>query len=328
MIGAETPPGRLERVLKRLPEGAVLRGVFIAMLVLAGAIVALDFRDTAERSAALDHETRTTPLPMQRPEPGDQIRPYLPRTMPVGPERGTPVLPGYDGPVEGEVLAEPMRFMRATNGRITALGTITPGTAERFRRFLDEGEKDAVRTVFLHSPGGSVEDAIAIARLIRKRGLSTNVPADGYCASACPLVLAGGRTRAAGDGAWVGVHQVYAVGDSGARRDLDQSVADIQATIASCQELLVDMDVDPRVWVKAMRTPPESLYVMTRAELVDLRMVRPFPDDASFIGPPAPVYPTFAPQASQFSGPGATEIGNERAPIPGTSPAAERSVSG
>ncbi len=80
------------------------------------------------------------------------------------------------------------------------------------------------------------------------------------------------RCAQAGESAWVGVHQVYAVpgGDRGQVRDLDRSVAQIQATIAECQSLLVAWTsiaaLDPR-----HADPADELYVLTPAELREFR---------------------------------------------------------
>jgi len=49
-----------------------------------------------------------------------------------------------------------------------------------------------VKTVVLRSPGGSVQDALAMGRLIREKQFATEVEAGRYCASSCPLVFAGG----------------------------------------------------------------------------------------------------------------------------------------
>ena len=97
--------------------------------------------------------------------------------------------------------------------------------------------------------------------MIRAEGISTVVPANGYCASSCPLVLSGGLYRTSGKNAWVGVHQIYAPAPSVGT--LQRGMADAQTISALCQNLLVDMDVDPQVWILAMQTPSASLYVLT-----------------------------------------------------------------
>ncbi|GGD92584.1 hypothetical protein GCM10011390_09140 [Aureimonas endophytica] len=271
MVGDDYAPGRLERLFRSIPDGAVLRGIFFALLVLAIGTAALDYQALAAADAERERLERTEPMPLAPPSPGDQVRPFLPRTIPVGPDRGEPRLPGYDGPVPGEAMARPMTFRTAPGALATAVGRIDPGTADALRAFLD-GVGAGARTLVLHSPGGAVEDAMAMARLLRERRLDTEVPADGYCASACPLVLAGGVHRSAGAGAWIGLHQVYAAeGAAGFRRlaDLDRSISDIQSTVARCQELLAEMGIAPEVWIKAMRTPPEALYVLTPQELAE-----------------------------------------------------------
>ncbi|KQT50931.1 hypothetical protein ASG43_06695 [Aureimonas sp. Leaf454] len=285
MIESDLAPGRFERLMRSIPDGTVLRVVFSGLFAMAIGVLVLDYRDLALAGMSDERLSRTEPMTLPRPVPGDQVRPYLPRTIPVGPDRGEPVLPGFDGPVDSAAMAEPMRFVDAGGGVLTALGRIEPGTAEAFEQALDRPGA-AIRTLVVHSPGGSVEDAIALSRLVRERRLDTVVPADGYCASACPLLFAGGLQRRAGSNAWIGVHQVYAVDLPGAApaRDRDRSISQIQATSAECQELLAEMGVDPALWIKAMKTAPEDLYVLTESDLTDLDVVTP-----ERFGPPMPM---------------------------------------
>ncbi|KAB0680796.1 hypothetical protein [Aureimonas leprariae] len=268
MVGDEYSPGAVERLFRRIPDGAILRAVFFVLLALAVGVIGQDYRTMALADADRARTERTEPLPLAPPKPGDQIRPFLPRTIPVAPDRGEPRLPGYDAPAATAAMSQPMQFRMAADRAATAVGRIDVGTAEAFGAFLD-GEGRGVKSLILHSPGGSVEDAMAMARLARERKLEMLVPADGYCASACPLFFAGGRYRAAGDHAWIGLHQVYAVDVPGVprMRDLDRSISDIQATVARCQQLLQEMGVKPDIWIKAMQTPPNDLYVLTPDEL-------------------------------------------------------------
>lgn len=108
---------------------------------------------------------------------------------------------------------------------ILAEGTITAGTPALFRRLLAE-VGSAKLPVVLDSPGGDIEAAVEIGRMIRSRGLTTiigrsemqgcgprqgsctppGLPYMGYvvptgvCARACLLVLAAGAQRV---GYWV-----------------------------------------------------------------------------------------------------------------------------
>ncbi len=267
---SEVAPRAFERPLTALvatiQDGRFLKLVFLSLLALSVATVFLDLKDLTERSTTDTPGSQTLePAPMKLPQPGDQTRPYLPRTMPLGPGREKPDLPGYFGPLDGTVMGEPLQFHMGDDGRASALGRIDPGAAERFEAFLEENPK-AIGELFLHSPGGSVTDALAISRLVRNAGISTRVPKAGYCASSCPLLLAGGLYRSAGEPAFIGVHQVYA--PAPASGTLQRGMADAQTVSAVAQQLLVDMDVEPDMWIKAMETAPADLYVFTPDELV------------------------------------------------------------
>lgn len=260
----------LTAFVRAILDGRFLRFVFLAMLALSVGTVAQDFRQMiANAPGSMPGSQRIEPAPMDLPQPGDQTRPYLPKTMPLGPGRSAPRLPGLDGPPTGTMMGEPMAFRLGFDGRASAVGTIDPGAAKRLQAFLEEHDR-AIGELHLHSPGGSVSDALAMARAIRAAGITTVVPANGYCASSCPLLLSAGLYRQAGENAFVGVHQIYAL--PGAAGSLQRGMADAQTISAACQQLLVDMGVDLKVWVKAMQTPSESLYIFTPEELSRYRL--------------------------------------------------------
>lgn len=118
-----------------------------------------------------------------------------------------------------------------------ARGAIEAGTPAAFKKILKRiGNKRL--PIVLSSPGGSVDAAYKLGRMIRERKLDVGVgsayltacPAAQphceaqqrktgvysgvivdygvYCNSACPLVLAGGVRRLAGPTTYVGVHQI------------------------------------------------------------------------------------------------------------------------
>lgn len=120
---------------------------------------------------------------------------------------------------------------------ISAEGSIEAGTPALFKRTLKAlgGRK---LPVVVDSPGGNVEAALALGRLIRKNKLDIAVGKTGFtgcqpdakackekdgkrardfgnayadgaiCNSACPLMLAGGIRRVVGQWAHLGVHQI------------------------------------------------------------------------------------------------------------------------
>ncbi|MGE0611324.1 MAG: ATP-dependent Clp protease proteolytic subunit [Hyphomicrobiales bacterium] len=271
MFANEDKPGKLEGMVEAVPEGAVLRGLFAGLLTMTVILVGLDFSELMQRDDGLSVlEQRTEPMEMERPKKDDNLRPYLPLTMPVAPGGGgRPAMPGYKSPPPPRLLREEMTFRLDADGKASAVGMIKPGTAKAFERFLEQN-RDKVKEIVLHSPGGSVPDAMDMARIIRKAKMTTAVPGNGYCASSCPLVFAGGEKRIAGDKAWIGVHRVFTLESTVGT--LQEGMAAAQDISAKCQQFLIDMDVDPKVWIHAMTTPKERLYVFTPEELTRLKL--------------------------------------------------------
>ncbi len=126
------------------------------------------------------------------------------------------------------------------------------------------------RRCYLHSPGGSVHDAVEMSQFLRTKAIDTVVPDNGYCASSCPIVFSGGKTRTAGRSAWIGVHQVYAA--AAAPGDVNDGMAHAQAISAEVQDHLLKMGVDAQVWIHAMKTPSDQLYIFTPDELTQFKL--------------------------------------------------------
>jgi hypothetical protein len=167
-------------------------------------------------------------------------------------------------------MAKPMTFELVDGGRLMATGTITPGISEAFA--AEVGKRgDYVKTVVLNSPGGSVTDALAMGRLIREKKFATEVEAGKYCASSCPLVFAGGVERRAGDKAAIGVHQVASTSSASAAPRDEMDVA--QRISARCQRYLGEMGISLQVWVHAMETPHDKLFIFKPDELKSLNIV-------------------------------------------------------
>ena len=253
-------------------------GVFGVVIAATAALLVLDFEDMTARQGIFDRLSRTTdPVTFQRPSDGDNIRPYLPYSRPVAPD----ALPHDGRPLPDFDQRAPMTFA-VEDGRIVARGRIMEGTFAAFERVLatlPENFDKPVAEVEISSPGGSVSDAMAIALAIRAAGFSTRIPDDGYCASACPIVFAGGVQRIAGEKAWIGVHRVYT--EPGIFGRIDDGIGEAQRVAASIQDLLVDFGVDPVVWTHAMRTPKDQIYFFTADELKDLKLATEIAGEAA-----------------------------------------------
>src|ERR1700722_19282854 len=188
----------------------------------------------------------------------------------------SPLLPDRDNrlvplPQPDRAMVKPMTFELVGGGRLMASGTITAGVSQSF---APEAERhgEYIRTVVLNSPGGSMTDALAMGRLIREKRFATEVEAGKYCVSSCPLVFAGGVDRRAAEKATIGVHQMTAMPSAanGPPRD-EMSVA--QNISARCQRYLGDMGVSLQVWLHAMETPHDRLFVFQTDELKSLNLV-------------------------------------------------------
>jgi hypothetical protein len=114
---------------------------------------------------------------------------------------------------------------------LSAEGQIVRGTADQFAAALRQ-VGDRKLPLLISSGGGSVDEAIAMGRMLRERGMTIGVarsipapciadktscgdqarasvsPLDAVCFSACTLVLAGGEGRIVNPLTKVGVHQL------------------------------------------------------------------------------------------------------------------------
>jgi hypothetical protein len=78
-----------------------------------------------------------------------------------------------------------------TGGAVMVEGTYVPGMTRRLAHVLDR--HPGIRTVVLESPGGDAAEGLAMAELIRARGLDTL--AFSTCFSSCSVAFVAGRTR-------------------------------------------------------------------------------------------------------------------------------------
>ena len=126
----------------------------------------------------------------------------------------------YFSPKMTSALIPDVDFDGTGRGRraLAISGKIGAASASWFRDRLDEAHLAAGDAVVLSSPGGDLNQAIIMGEIIRARGLATAVGvvdvsgqvSPAYCASACVLVYAGGKTRYGVEGSMLGVHRFEA----------------------------------------------------------------------------------------------------------------------
>ncbi|HEY6632568.1 MAG TPA: hypothetical protein VIZ90_14025 [Rhizobiaceae bacterium] len=248
------------RYVARFDDGELVRWIFRGMLLGAIGVLALDLTELSRENGWWAPEAA---LPAA---PSDPILPPV-----VQSDRPIPL----DDPrrfvtTDDDVLGRPMTFTLESGGVLAAEGSIDAGSAARLAAEI-EARGEYVKTVALNSPGGALDDAMAMAKLVRGRGIATRVADGAICASSCPLFFVGGLTRTAGPQAAVGVHQFYAASQTPTAPA--QAMADAQATTAGISRHLIDMGIDPALWLHALDTPPQALYYFSIEEMARYRLV-------------------------------------------------------
>ena len=238
-------------------DGAIIRAAFFGLLSATAVILYLDYAEMSGQQ------------PLALPA---ELSPILPAFDPAAPGS----LPGPAVSTPMDVLRQPLEIRLGSGGALRLTGTIMPGSAAGFAAEVDQ-YAEYIRSVALDSPGGSVADALQMGRLIRDRGLATSVAAGSLCASSCPLVFAGGHARVAAPAAAIGVHQIYAAAPSDAPLAARLAAAgsamrDAQTMTAEISRYLIDMGVDPEVWLRALETPPDRLSYLSAADLIRLKL--------------------------------------------------------
>lgn len=233
-------------------DGQILRTAFYLLLAGTIAVIAIDFVEMSD--AEIDtYDPVTAPIPpsVERPELDPENPAYNPGTRLTG---------------DPEHLREPLTIQLEPGGRLLLEGAIQPGSAERLSAELD-ARGEYVEQIALNSPGGVVQEALAMGEMIRAGGYTTSVADGALCASSCPLLLAAGVTRHVDPGAAVGVHQIY-TGKVTTDRSA-QALSDAQVTTAGIVRYLTSMGVTQEVWLHALDTPPAQLYYFTHEEMTD-----------------------------------------------------------
>lgn len=252
-------PVFLRRLWARYDETKLMQAVFFGML--AGVIITL----------GLDYRELQREQGNERPSTIRQI-PALPS---ISPDDGTPDARSNkpdNVTTPAEIHRNAMTVTLAANGVLELKGTITPETAPLFAAQIEQvGEY--VETISLDSPGGFLESALTIGASIRESGFKTEIAEGALCASACPLMFAGGVERVIAAQSAFGLHQIYSSDQS--QISSAQAMAGAQATTARITRYLDEMGVDSKVWTFALETPPARLYYLSDDELKDFQFITP-----------------------------------------------------
>ncbi|WP_027835931.1 ATP-dependent Clp protease proteolytic subunit [Maritalea myrionectae] len=238
-----------------LDDGRLMRAVFFVLLFASGVVLWLDFDQLYNQQSAAPYNPQQGDTPILPAVDRPEINPNNPQFSPS--ERVE---------LPRETLQQPLTATLESGNRLTLQGSIDVGAFARLEPDLKR-MAEYVDWVDISSPGGSVDDALALAKLVRELKLNMRVPAGGYCASSCPLIFAAGIKRDMHQRANLGVHQIYVpANDPNATRNPAQAMSDAQSITALITKHLADMGVDSALWVHALETPPQRLYYFTPEE--------------------------------------------------------------
>ena len=151
---------------------------------------------------------------------------------------------------------------------LSVSGTIGAAAANWFRDRLDQANLAPGDIVLLASPGGDLAQATIMGEIIRQRQLATAVgSADtagrvkpAYCASACVMVYAGGKTRFGVPGSALGVHRFTTT------RPVDDPVAEAQRISGAVLGYMTKMGVSSAI-VEAMSETREIRWLSPKQAL-------------------------------------------------------------
>lgn len=141
-------------------------------------------------------------------------------------------------------------------------GTIDAALAIRSKEiadFFDQPEcrsnaRELQRLVRLHSPGGDIDAAMRIGETIRRAEVTTVIPENAICASACVLLHVAGVNRLVAGR--IGLHRTYSTALTKTEVDAKLTRERLDTTV---REYLKRMNVPESLLFAMNSTPPESI---------------------------------------------------------------------
>jgi hypothetical protein len=168
-------------------------------------------------------------------------------------------------------------------------GPIDSRSALTFRRVLAANPN--LKILVLNSPGGDVQNGLLIADDVYTKTMSTVIPADSACASACAYVFFAGRNRIVQGR--LGVHQIS--GNVG--------LGDAQLNISDILDTLNKYGVDQRIFPIMFRTASDDIHFFSTDEIKQFGIEHLSPSsDSSQISSAQPSTPTIQSAPASISG--------------------------
>ena len=149
--------------------------------------------------------------------------------------------------------------------RVFLSGDITRAdvaSAEVLGRLIQGGkQRISGNTVWLASNGGDIDSAMELGRLLRKWGVFTFIGKNDQCFSACVFAFMGGERRSVAGR--LGIHRPY----FSYTQDSPDRLARFRHLQRVVKGFVEDMDFPASLYEAVMLVPPESMQILTPADL-------------------------------------------------------------
>ena len=122
-------------------------------------------------------------------------------------------------------------------------------------------QRIAGNSVSLAGSGGDVDAAMELGRVLRKLGVSTLVEHGDQCLSSCVFAFMGGDRRTVAGR--IGIHRPY----FSSTRKVPDRRAYYRQLQKKLQQYIEELDFPPSLYEAVMAAPPESISILTAADL-------------------------------------------------------------
>jgi len=180
--------------------------------------------------------------------------PVVPKKQPETP---TETASSLNDPLHIKIYGKTLHTLLLPN-TLLFIGEIEDGDERGFRTALRAHEVD---TVVLLSGGGLVSEGLRIANIINDKSLTTYVPVDATCASACSFMFFAGNPKVAHGR--LGVHQFY-VDDDEKKASIGKVQKGTQLLVADIIQNLTDFGTPASVFPKMFST--SGMYFFSETE--------------------------------------------------------------
>ena len=162
----------------------------------------------------------------------------------------------------------PYQLRLLDKGRVLEIsGSFSWALPQTFQAIL--ASAPAVRVIRLESPGGHIQPALEVAKIIHERDLNTFVGR--FCASACTIAFLAGQQRWLGPQGHLGFHQAHAPG-------LPPELAN-----GYLHEAYRQLGMPAVFITRVLRTPPDDIWLPAYSELKAARLITDFSSETPSI---------------------------------------------